>query len=969
MNERNEEIILSQTLDYFEADTFDRNVIPRFGTENLVDGNVLGVCKASAIKCIQHLWKYHDPGLYPALPSFPDALPVICQVYDANLPYVDLSTGETFALHTVGDFADFAIDTMSAVLRLQGIVFEMHDNPKSSYEPIPPTIHPQLVGGAVHEVATNVPYTDVSARRVQNAYSALVRGSDGDERYRNIDLGPNHDSNFKNRSRKVPGSSIDSFLESHKQMGDLTKHAPSVLKQMLLHLGYTDTNGEPSVVKDLAATIYESDANGVHPVEIEDTEAFETISALFTSTVANPIVRNSYNAQNPHPWQKFVNLYNLDRFPLSVTYAHARDSNHKFGLVITADGRLLQAQDFGVYSFHGLEDMVQKGSVNENAQNTQHAAREISTLIKEQSVPVLVAHEGNPQNFDLAQFEAYGAVLSEAIESRVLQTTRETNNEVKMRTYGDRLMAHAVLGDRLSGLETTDRILAVFREVNLDFAKTMLEDIRQVGQGTRQINAPDEAIERQAQSWAKAGNRGFSLSPDVWNARRTWHAKDSMDMAIVKNTLQSHAPLILEAPFVQSTYVELLLRLIITDKGMSLIAGGALPDKYKAADMPVIPSDLLAIVAQNLTVTNMEKLDRQRTGAEIAKAFKNFDELREKAKKLQDMNMELNFQWVVAIAVQLAILLLLRLWSVRHKYSGYVADILAFVYIALTLNVNLVNPILFIIHAWDKLVRLPGLHEEVEQKMEKLQELGIQRRAKIVQVRDATDMVNANDTQHYRAVLTTKRNEHGRLREDISRVVNRMDNILTRLEHFRPVQYDNELLRIDQDDHDYEFQMQRRAPAGGGGGNGPGGGPGGGGGGGNGPGGGGGGGIGPEGGGGGGNGGGAGLGPGGDGGGGPNRGGGAGSGGAGSGGAGSTQGLGPEQPEIPEDGPPPTSSKRRARDGGRSSNAKQARKAPARKESQAQTRARLELKRKADLEGGSRKKSKRGSALLEVLYS
>lgn len=784
-------------LEYIDEDSFDQVVFPRYGKNSLEDGSVLGLNKASAIKCLQHLWDHHDSDLQAFLPSFRDALPVICQVYDANLPYVKVSTGETRGVHTVRDFANFANDTIHAVVRLSSLILRNGASPSSAFTPVPAIIAgaglAQVVRGAVSGVVASAGVAAVAAmpnfaRRVLTSLDTMQGRPAQAKNYINLDT--RHLSNFEEQ-RPVPGNNLKPFFETLDGLGDIRDDEwPLVIRLMLKQLGYTLEDGDKLVMDKHTVIIDRSNAYGFHTIAAEDVDAFNKLFSYIQPSLGFGINRE-YFQHNTSPWEIFVNLYHEQQFPLSVVYVHNADSAHKLGLIITSDGRLTQAHDFGVYAYDEVERMVKKplGNVVSVPKLVKEQAQQVRELVRNERAPTLVVAADSKivaagSEWDLASIEAAAAVTSANMQAEIIHKKHFPNADRRLDELGEVFMTNARLEEILGG---TDEITALYREVHIQVGGAIMGDMHQVSQGTlRHATADDKQL---AKELAKAGAPGarFSVNPNVWKARRAWDGKDDHTLDTIKNILMSHSQKIISSDDLRETCKELAVIVMgTTNVGMSLAARALLPDVFKSADIPGIEATVLDIVADEVTEQNIQMLDKTTTGADMVRSVNNFHKLEEHARTVKANHYELNFQWLVAVALQLALLNILRFWSLRHKYRGIVADTMAFVYIVLTLNVNPVNPFLFILHMWMKLVRHPKVNKVIEEAIGKLHTLGVDRNAALLKVSELTTRLIKADTRGIRSALTKARAKHDEILKQQVQQFAKIDHKLKELNHFRP---------------------------------------------------------------------------------------------------------------------------------------------------------------------------------------
>ena len=817
--------VKAATIHFFDPEASDpdalhREVFPRYGTNDLSDGSVLGLNKVVALKCLKYVWHHHDPGLYAPLPSFRDALPVISRIYDTKLPYVHIHTKETSGLHTVGDFIQFVEETMHTVLRQQDLAFSSIENniASSSFNPAlvaAGSVVAPVAGAAAKALA--VPLA-LAASNVATAWVsklnmcvAQMTGTDtagescsGKLMY-NVDLG----HKFSTQTVRVPGDNVDDILSAYERRGKLSKHELTAVSiQLLRSLSFP---GDVDNLDFEQGYIITADAT------LEDAAvAYNTFWEEAIPAARDKAFRTT--APNTNLLQKMCNCFYEDDYPIRVMHAHMKDEANAFSVLVSGNGHLVQSDAWDVYAHADVMGMVKR---DETAIDTKSLADKIQKLIRHRQKPALLFGK---QSVDMAKVKAVVLVLAEATDAalhHIDDTTHRDRRDFNFQTSRHKSTFN-VMAELIKDLNGDDSLMEVFRVIATRVADTQLQDIFQHVEGSAGDHGKDintKLVKEEAIKFANAGvvpRHGLAFGvwpPTIWESRRKWNARNSRHVDHLVGFLQGSSNEILADPWNTETWKAVFARMALTRSTMDLVAKALVPGIFVGDDIRYIDPVMLKIVSSGVNEDNLRQLELGGEGQDVVAAVQDFHSLKKVAKERQADGTEHRVFWFLSIVLQMGLIHLSRFWKHRTKYSKVVTDAIVFIYAILVFGGNPSSVFQVLFYLWTDYIRFPSVDKKLKEHITNLQQLGDDRRAALENFKTAVASYIANRTKGYKSALSAKQGIYEKIKKSTTKLLSTIDNYIEEKEHFNPPSLDAEKAQIQRDNDEYTAERNRARKA------------------------------------------------------------------------------------------------------------------------------------------------------------
>jgi len=149
----------------------------------------------------------------------------------------------------------------------------------------------------------------------------------------------------------------------------------------------------------------------------------------------------------------------------------------------------------------------------------------------------------------------------------------------------------------------------------------------------------------------------------------------------------------------------------------------ACPGTLLAPDTPYIDPVVLEIVVNGATAKSLKELDNI-PGVAIVKGVKDFDDLKEIARKMQLRNSEHMFQYLMRFIICVGIPYLFRSQWLKEKFKDHAEaiDLLTLIYILVIMHKNPASPVFFTWHVYSRYFKRPRALEEQKKARVKLEE-------------------------------------------------------------------------------------------------------------------------------------------------------------------------------------------------------------------------------------------------------
>lgn len=659
---------------------FDKNdpealVFPRFGEHFQEEGfdDVVVLNKFHAMRCLMHVWNNVD---VPDLPSFDKVLRKLCHIYDAKLPYVNLDNEKVCALNTVGDFARFADESVSAVLRLQ----ELQPDERKRTENVPSS-SVNLVPAAMNTFWAAMPsmasLAPVAAGAVATA-AASTAGTRVQQTLQRLYREERHPEIYIEEMGRIDldGNEINSLIT---KMCMLVGHGRKYLNYRFVKDGEFTMIGRDHIPDNVVRDI-------------------ERVWGQFSS--------GKDSEKGLEEFAYFLNMLSKEDFPLTCIYGYNHDDQNDvklpgYGLVVTKKKILPATRLFGVFSLEKLLDQIEYDwPVRDwiTAPDTNLLLEEIIGIVRRgDQIPILVVNGkgGLPTGKDLEHIETFTHAVA-AVARITLEESRK--NRLGIKDQLGMAKSLSMLADASSGINrNSPEELKKFIAKAVDrFGSNMLEEIRDgIDDRFHSRYIARGEMDEWAVRIARAQKCGvLQMMNGCFETKGMWALRDVNDD--------------------QQTWQQIFLRIVLTDTGFGMLTNGTgLVDN----DIPIIDKVVLNFIADGVNLKTLQLLgDSNLSPTEFIQGLSDFEELKKEAAKVVFKGRYFSKTWLARQVYSFCVYVVVRIVD-NHYYSSELSLISVAIGFLVTLAALVSrNPIVLLFYAklcWSKCLMIPWYRSRI----------------------------------------------------------------------------------------------------------------------------------------------------------------------------------------------------------------------------------------------------------------